>query len=578
MFTDRYPFLCGVLLVALYLAGLVPFAATYAFYNPDERHYTDAALIMLRTGDYWTPRDDDGTPRFRKPALPYWGVAVGFRALGLNPLGSRIFPLLTGAGVLALTFWLGTRLGRSHAVGLLAAVILLSSPVFLTAAVRATPDIFLCLFLTLAAAGALLLFETDRFSLGAALALYVGAGLAVATKGLLGVVFIVFTWCVAFAWNRKWLRQNPRLHALALLTGSLIAASWYLLMLAAHGPSFWDSFWADQVAGKVRLNAADLVENTLLFCAFYPLFLLPWFLEVAWQRRHPAAGWLKTAMPSLRRPTRETGVWLFIVFWALALAVVFSAGSRTAPRYLLPAFPLLAVLFATALGRPLANPHPNTPLLNVFLGGAWGLLALFGVAALLSQGLINHAWLTGGVVVVTCAAALAALYTATLRRNWLDRGQALGVSLFALAFPVFTLLAPFTLPSRDMLVVQQLRDRGVRSGSTVVAVASSSLASRLRVISTDEWEVVTVARPDEIPPGATAVVWEERPGAAVSVRQGEPVRVTAGYKGVKTRPLLTALVAGRLQPYLREHTQSVCVTVFGTAGTSLPASTVGPDP
>ena len=72
------------------LLALLPFAAYFVTFHPDERHYTDGALQMMQHGDYLTPRTADGTLRFNKPVATYWLVAAGYQALGVSPLAGRI--------------------------------------------------------------------------------------------------------------------------------------------------------------------------------------------------------------------------------------------------------------------------------------------------------------------------------------------------------------------------------------------------------------------------------------------------------------------------------------------------------
>ena len=71
-----------------------PHTYRYVKHHPDERHYTDAAVAMVQSGDYLTPRTADGGLRLKKPILTYWLVATSYRVLGISPLTSRLpFPL-----------------------------------------------------------------------------------------------------------------------------------------------------------------------------------------------------------------------------------------------------------------------------------------------------------------------------------------------------------------------------------------------------------------------------------------------------------------------------------------------------
>ncbi len=168
-------------LMGLFGLGLFPLVNDFVFHHPDERHYTDAALHMLKTGDWWVPCQADGTPRFQKPILTYWVLAVSYWVGGVSPLASRLPFLLAGCGVLWLTYRMGKSLFGKES-GILAALILMTNPIFLLSSTRSIPDIYLCLFLTLSAWGFLLILTQAHRSMLGLWMFYGGVGLAVATK------------------------------------------------------------------------------------------------------------------------------------------------------------------------------------------------------------------------------------------------------------------------------------------------------------------------------------------------------------------------------------------------------------
>ncbi len=75
--------LVGVLML-FFFACLLPFVVGFIKHHPDERHYTDAAIQMMKSGDYLTPRTLEGELRLKKPLLPYWLVTAGYQAGGVS--------------------------------------------------------------------------------------------------------------------------------------------------------------------------------------------------------------------------------------------------------------------------------------------------------------------------------------------------------------------------------------------------------------------------------------------------------------------------------------------------------------
>lgn len=125
----------AVPLAVLALAAIVllPLIGTYGFWEPYEFSIADMAREVRRTGDY------AGVFRTRPP-LTIWLAASGISAFGTTELAARLpLALLAIAGALA-TYGIGARLRRPRA-GLLAAVVLLASPLFVFQARQLTSDV-----------------------------------------------------------------------------------------------------------------------------------------------------------------------------------------------------------------------------------------------------------------------------------------------------------------------------------------------------------------------------------------------------------------------------------------------------
>lgn len=112
----------------MFVAGLFPFAGTFFQHYPDERNYTNAAITMVTTGEYVTPRWPDGHPNVHKPLLVYWVVAGSYALFGVNLPAARLPFMVAGAPIVALTYATALRVGSSRENALLAAVITFSQP------------------------------------------------------------------------------------------------------------------------------------------------------------------------------------------------------------------------------------------------------------------------------------------------------------------------------------------------------------------------------------------------------------------------------------------------------------------
>ena len=143
-----YEDLLLILLVGalFYLPGL----GQVALFDRDEPRFATAAWNMVRTGDYVIPRFN-GQLRPDKPPLVYWEMALSYGVFGFNEFAAR----LPSALCAILTLWVvylaaGSHFGRL--TGILAALMLSATCLFIAEARLATADATMILFTTLSLA------------------------------------------------------------------------------------------------------------------------------------------------------------------------------------------------------------------------------------------------------------------------------------------------------------------------------------------------------------------------------------------------------------------------------------------
>ena len=329
--------------MALLALGLaLAFQGSRGVWRPDEGYYLTVASQMARTGDVLTPRLNVNI-FLEKPPLTYWGALLGFKIMGVNEWGGRLFNglcfALTALLVALLGRWLwGQRVG--FAAG--AAYLTLALPFFASNII--TPDTPL----TLCAAALWTFFyislrDKDR---AWALALCGAAvGFGILAKG--PAILIFGAPLVLYLFLRGQVIQtlkSPGLYLGALLAFG-IGGSWYV-WLAVHVPGSWDYILKDQVTG--RLLTAEYQRNPGWFgWMIYPVVLLagglPW---------SPAWFWGRKGVKGLSfKAWRGNPRLLFLALLILTpLAVLCLAQSRL-PLYVLPLFVPLAILS----GRQLAG-------------------------------------------------------------------------------------------------------------------------------------------------------------------------------------------------------------------------------
>ena len=332
---------CLFLLLLAVLAAQLPLARVMQFHHPDERYYTDAALLMVKDGDYWTPRFYDGTLRPHKPLLTYWAIAGSFRLAGVSMLSARLPSLLAGSLLLALTAALAWEATRRQETVLLSACLVASQYTFVLCSNRATPDIFLTVALTLGFTGLFRGLRRGGTDVPARLLLLTGAALAILAKGLLGLVFLVFASCFL----RRTSREYRPWRLLVLVAWFALVAGWFVFMAMKHNVHFIAGFLYDQVFGRFLRDVWWHKPLTVIgYLLLTPALFLPWW-PLLWRMEN------RSRLRALIRPPRER--WVSAAgLWFLVCAVVFGLGNKLTARYVLSSVPLLAVLLAAVIAKP----------------------------------------------------------------------------------------------------------------------------------------------------------------------------------------------------------------------------------
>lgn len=393
-------------LTATFLAACLLLINSLTLYQGDERLYTDAAIRMIQSGDYLTPHYDDGPPRFLKPILSYWPLVASFRLFGINLPASRIPSIVAGCLVIWLTYRLAQVLFRHSGIAVLASAVLASNSNFLHASLRARPDIYLCLFVTVSLYGfALILFK--RTSAYAYACAYLGSGLAVATKGVPGLLTIAYASLFCLFSRSNDCKLARLVHVPSILGGLAVALCWFVLMYVLHGAEAIQSFYSDQIDDKLANSAMNIFYNGLKYLTSTAGFFSPWFVIVVV---------LIIRFGNLMTHTlkRFQSEYVFSIGWIVTVMGIFLAGLVSRDRYMLPAYPLLACVVAVMVEPCLRGGIPGRLLFNILpaclsaLGLIWGTL-------LVACG----RWLHPDLVVsgVVCLLAGTGLFIIMIRRS-----------------------------------------------------------------------------------------------------------------------------------------------------------------
>jgi 4-amino-4-deoxy-L-arabinose transferase-like glycosyltransferase len=449
----RLPVRAALLLAAVYLALALHGLGAADIVGDDEAR--EVGLVQEIVAGHWLwPRfNDEILPD--KPTLYHWLAALPVAAAGFSETTVRLPAALAGAALVGWTAVLGAEL-VGPVPGVLAAVMLATTPALFTHVRLARPDTLLVLLLTVAL-GLAFRWWRDGRARDATVALAF-LGLATLAKGPVAPALFALTVGGFLVWQRE-LRRVPGLFTPGGVAALLVLGlGWYVLAFAGWG----ELFVREHLLGRYVRNLAGglatggeyspqpLSFHLLFYLKHLPAIFLPWSPLLA------LALWNAWRIGGLRDPRLR-----FLLCWTLAPVIVFTPAEWKLRYYLLPSVPALALMAAPAAWHLVRQPPRRlssawlatlaavvvlavgfgpwaadgaldllstsdrsrlAALASVLPGGASGMVAAVGfLAGLVIVGIAWRAW--GAVLVATAVVALAwiALVAPALERTISER-------------------------------------------------------------------------------------------------------------------------------------------------------------
>jgi 4-amino-4-deoxy-L-arabinose transferase-like glycosyltransferase len=321
----------------VFLLGL----GTPALYDPHESLYAEIARDMVARGDWLTPHLND-TRYLDKPPLFYWLIALSYTLLGVSEFAARLPTALSGLGGVLLTWAIGRHLFDGRA-GFFAGTVLMTSLGYWIFSRQLLPDMVFSFCTTLGFYGGLRSLKTVRSAPLDATLLCLSLGLAVLTKGFLGLfpLVIMAGYLILRGEPRRIKTMMPVWGIFLILA---LIAPWHIIIAWQNEGYFWHYFMNEHLLRFLgRRDPVDYISLPLSVFFFILLFwLLPWtpYLALIISRQ------LSRTREHL--PDAGPGTF-FLLLWAAALLVFFAASQARLPQYSLPAMPALALLIGKDL-------------------------------------------------------------------------------------------------------------------------------------------------------------------------------------------------------------------------------------
>jgi 4-amino-4-deoxy-L-arabinose transferase-like glycosyltransferase len=352
-----------VAFVALWLIEL----GFRGLFNPDEGRYAEISREILASGDWVIPHLD-GLVYIEKPPLQYWATAITEAVFGLNDWAARLY---TGLCALATVYaiWALIRREWGAVAAMRGAIMLGSSLLFVLLGHQLTLDMSLTLFTTLTFAGFCNAQRAERWQ-GWMLICWAGMAGAFMTKGLIAGVLPILTLVSYSLLQRDWAPWRRLLLVRGTVLFALLCLPW-LILIQHRLPQFFQFFFVREHFQRYLTKIENRYQPWWFFIPILVAGIAPWLLPAL---RSLCVDWRASAARPGFDLRRFAWVWCAVVF------VFFSASDSKLMTYILPMFPMLALLMATA---------PTARLNADLRATGWG-MAVFGVLLLAGAALLPH--------------------------------------------------------------------------------------------------------------------------------------------------------------------------------------------
>lgn len=477
------------LLAVLLLAAVFPYflnLGVSSIWDANEAFYAQTPREMIETGDYITPSFNFQL-RMNKPVLSYWNVAASYRVFGISEWSERL-PIALGALVIIGTaFGLGRLLSGTFG-GLLAALVLATSPRLLLLARRIIIDVHVTMWMGLVLlCFALAETRPPRRRLYLCL-MYVAAGFGVLTKGPVAVFLPAVVFFIYLASQK---RLGDLRHML-LPTGAVISLAivvpWYYLLYREHGWEYIGSFIFGENLGRYAEAVGEQSRGLLFYIPVMLADLFPWSVTI------PIALWWAI------RYQRHDRVARLLVVWIAGIVAFFSLSGTKEDLYILPIVTAEAALIGAMLAAAaegVAAPFDGArrwpaawsagvPAVLLLLTGS-GAIWFFAIARRYA---LDGVAFVGAVAAVGGAVALVWLF----RRNVLGSFATMVTSLVVIAWCVVLC----TLPDFERYKPVRPFSDIIRSRASIGAIVGSYKFSLPSMVFYLHRPVMEVVLPDHL--------------------------------------------------------------------------------
>ncbi|MBI3307974.1 MAG: glycosyltransferase family 39 protein [Candidatus Melainabacteria bacterium] len=338
---SNYIYFLILLCLIIFFTGL----GEYGLLARDEPRYCHAAYEMIQNGDFIVPQFNY-EPRFDKPILYYWLIALSYKLFGINEFTSRLPSACCAILLIISTYYIGKKLFDLN-TGVFSAVILATSAEYLFIGRRAATDITLCLFVSLALYTILLAHNSNNSKIKILWFISSGLcmGLGILTKGPIAIILPVGIFFIYLILTKKIDFSNIAFIILSIFISLVISLPWYAAIHITTGGEFTRAFFLEHNISRFTSVVGEHPGPPWFYIPIILGGFMPWTLFFI-----PA---IYLNVKNFTKGNLNPNI-VFMSTWAIFVFIFFSLSTTKLATYIVLLFPPLSLITAHWL-----NNHIN---------------------------------------------------------------------------------------------------------------------------------------------------------------------------------------------------------------------------
>lgn len=352
----------NIILCLLLVAAALPYwigIGDSTLWDANEAFYAETPRVMIETGDYVSPSFND-KPRFNKPPLTYWIVAVSYQIFGVSEWSERLPIVLAAITLIAAAFVIG-RVVWGTQTGLWAAIVMATLPRFLMHSRRTSIDVFLSLFM-----GLTLMFfvlselRPARRKLWLCL-MYASVGFGFMIKGPVAVVLPCAAFLIYLLIERRLRDIGKMMIPTGLVIFSGIVVPWYVLVYQKHGWAYIGSFilnenisrYTDEGWGPRR---SFFYVGTMIGDLFpWSVLLIGAVVFLVFRRKFGERVFGAANDPPVTTGDSDSAYARLMAIWTTVIVGFYSLSRNQQDQYMMPTYVAASVLAGALISAYLSN-------------------------------------------------------------------------------------------------------------------------------------------------------------------------------------------------------------------------------